>query len=75
MPVRLPTRKMWVSTAMVAWPNAMLSTTLAVLRPTPGNASSASRNGGTMPPCSAMSFSDSAMTFFALVLKRPMVLM
>ena len=26
-------------------------------------------------PCSAMSFCDSAMTFFALVLNRPMVLM
>ena len=35
-PVRLPTRKMWVSTAMVGSPKAMLSTTFAVLRPTPG---------------------------------------
>ena len=42
-PVRLPTRKMCVSTAMVGSPKAMLSTTLAVLRPTPGSASSASR--------------------------------
>ena len=42
-PVRLLTRKTWVSTAMVSAPNALLSTTFAVLRPTPGNASSASR--------------------------------
>src|ERR1700728_1077926 len=35
-PVRLPTRKMWVSTAMVGSPKATLSTTFAVLRPTPG---------------------------------------
>src|ERR1700689_462611 len=31
-PVRLPTRKMWVSTAMVGSPKATLSTTFAVLR-------------------------------------------
>ena len=42
-PVRLPMRKRCVSTAMVGSPNAMLRTTLAVLRPTPGSASSASR--------------------------------
>ena len=70
-PVRLPMRKMCVSTAMVGSPNAMLSTTLAVLRPTPGNACSASRVFGTWPPCSAISFCDSAMTFFALVRIEP----
>jgi hypothetical protein len=42
-PVRLATRKMWVSTAIVGSPKAVFSTTLAVLRPTPGRASSASR--------------------------------
>jgi hypothetical protein len=36
-------RKMWVSTAMVGSPKAMFITTFAVLRPTPGSASSASR--------------------------------
>ena len=35
----------------VGSPNATLSTTLAVLRPTPGSASSASRSRGTSPPC------------------------
>jgi len=39
MPVRLATRKMCVSTATVGWPNAVLSTTFAVLRPTPGRRS------------------------------------
>ena len=65
-PVRLPTRNTCVSTAMVGSPNAILSTTFAVLRPTPGSASSASRVRGTSLPCSAISFSDSEMTFFAL---------
>ena len=75
MPVRLATRKMWVSTAMVGSPKAVLSTTLAVLRPTPGSVSSASRVRGTSPPYSATSFRDSATRFFALVRKRPMVRM
>ena len=73
MPVLLPTRKMWVSTAIVGSPKAMLSTTFAVLRPTPGSASSASRVRGTSPACSSTSFFDKATTFFALVRKRPMV--
>ncbi len=40
-----------VSTAIVVSPKAILSTTFAVLRPTPGNASSDSRSAGTCPPC------------------------
>jgi hypothetical protein len=55
MRVRLETRKMCVSTAMVGSPKAVLSTTLAVLRPTPGRASSALRSRGTSPPCSSTS--------------------
>ena len=74
-PVRLPTRKMCVSTAIVGSPKATLSTTLAVLRPTPGSVSSASRSRGTSPPCSSTSIRDSAMMFFALVRKRPIVRM
>ena len=35
MPVRLPSRKICVSTAIVGSPNASFNTTLAVLRPTP----------------------------------------
>ncbi len=45
--MRLPTRNRWVSTAMVGSPKAMLSTTLAVFRPTPGSFSSSSRERGT----------------------------
>ncbi len=43
-PMRLATRKMWVSTAIVGWPKAVLRITFAVLRPTPGRASSAARS-------------------------------
>ena len=50
-------RKICVSTAMVGWPNAMLSTTLAVLRPTPGSLTSWSRSSGTSPPWSRISAS------------------
>src|SRR3546814_8931617 len=57
-PVRFATRKICVSTAMVGSPKAMLSTTLAVLRPTPGRRCSASRSRGTCPPYSSMSRSE-----------------
>ena len=67
MPVRLETRKMCVSTAIVGWPKAVFSTTFAVLRPTPGRASSASRFCGTAPQCFSSRICDSATTFFALV--------
>ena len=66
---------MWVSTAMVGWPKAVLSTTFAVLRPTPGRASSASRFCGTSPPCFSSRISERATTFFALLRNRPMRLM
>jgi hypothetical protein len=65
-----PTRKMWVSTAMVGHAlKAMLSTTFAVLRPTPGSASSAARSCGTSPPWrgDAAGATEFATTFFALV--------
>ena len=42
---------MCVSTGKVAMPNACDNTTLAVLCPTPGSASSASISEGTTPPC------------------------
>ena len=51
IPSRLATRNTWVSTAIVGSPNAVLRTTLAVLRPTPGRASSAARSRGVSPPC------------------------
>ena len=54
-PVRLPSLKIWVSTAMVGSPNAEFKITLAVFRPTPGRACSASRSRGTAPACCSMS--------------------
>ena len=53
MPVRLATRKTWVSTAIAGSLNQVLSTTLAVLRPTPGRLWSAAREAGTSPPKSS----------------------
>ncbi len=46
---------MWVSTGKAGWPNAWVITTLAVLWPTPGSASSAAKSAGTSPPCSRTS--------------------
>ena len=60
--------------AIVGWSNAMLRTTLAVLRPTPGSLTSSSRVCGISPPKSAISILHSAITFFALLRYRPMVL-
>jgi hypothetical protein len=57
---------------MVGSPNATFSTTLAVLRPTPGRRSSAARSRGTWPPCSRSRISESAITFFAFMRNRPM---
>ena len=74
-PVRFATRKMCVSTAIVGCPNAVLRITFAVLRPTPGSASSASRDSGTLPPCCSSRMRHISMTFFAFVLYRPIVLM
>ena len=74
-PVRFETRKMCVSTAIVGSPKATLSTTFAVLRPTPGSASSASRLRGTCPPWRSISSRQVSNRFFALVRNRPMVRM
>ena len=71
-PVRLATRNTCVSTASVASPKATFSTTLAVLRPTPGRASSDARSCGTSPPCFSSSSRQVSMTFFALALNSPM---
>src|ERR1700709_1288584 len=60
---------------MVGWPNAVFRITLAVLRPTPGSASSASRLSGTSPPYCSIRILHVAITFFAFVRNNPMVLM
>src|SRR3546814_7539586 len=66
---------MCVSTAKVSAPKAQFMTTLAVFRPTPGSVCNSSRSAGTSPSYWSTSIWLSAMTFFALLLKRPMVLM
>ena len=48
-----------------------LSTTLAVLRPTPGRASSAPRSSGTSPSCASTRMRAAAITFLALVRYSP----
>ena len=65
---------MCVSTAIAICLKAVFSTTLAVLRPTPGKASSASRSAGTTLPWRSISAAQVLMMFSALVLKSPMVL-
>ena len=66
---------MCVSTAIVGWPKAVFRTTLAVLRPTPGSASSAARSAGTSPACRSISALHVLMMFSALLLNNPIVLM
>ena len=73
-PVRLPTRKIWVSTAMVGCPKAVFNTTFAVLRPTPGKASKSLRLSGTWLLWSSINILQALMTFSALELYKPMVL-
>ena len=75
MPVRLATRKMWVSTAIAGSRNQVLSTTFAVLRPTPGRLSSAARDDGTSPPNRSTRIAESFITCRALLRKSPMVRM
>ena len=50
-------------------------TTPAVLCPTPGRASKASKFAGTLPSCRSSKSSARRFTFFALLLARPQVLM
>ncbi|CDG97885.1 hypothetical protein XBP1_2830044 [Xenorhabdus bovienii str. puntauvense] len=71
--VRLQTRKICVSTAIVGQPKAVFKTTLAVLRPTPGSASRAARSSGTSPWCFSNKMRQVLITFSALVLYNPMV--
>ena len=73
--MRLQTRKMWVSTAIVGSPKAVLRMTLAVFLPTPGSASSSSRVCGTSPPYVSRRIAQVSNMFFALALNRPIVRM
>ena len=58
---------MCVSTGNAGTPNAWVITTLAVLWPTPGRASSSSNVRGTSPPCCATRIFDSSATAFDFV--------
>ena len=49
--IRPRTRRTFVSTAPMGWPNAIDATTRAVYGPTPGNVNSARRSAGTRPSC------------------------
>jgi len=66
--VRFDTRKICVSTAMVACPNAVFKMTFAVLRPTPGRASKSLRFSGSEPACFESKSAQVLMMFLALVL-------
>src|SRR5690554_1466939 len=67
-PMRLATRKTWVSTGMAGWSNATARITLAVLRPTPGMESNESISEGTSLLNSDTSFFAIPTRFFALLL-------
>jgi len=66
--MRADTRKTWVSTGITSLPQMTAPTTLAVLRPTPGNRCKASRSDGTTPPNSVQSIRAMAARFLALLL-------
>src|SRR6266545_1272194 len=62
---------MWVSTGKAGTPKACAMTTLAVLCPTPGRASSSSNVRGTSPPWRSTRISDSRWMFFDLAGASP----
>ena len=62
---------MWVSTGKAGWPKAWFMTTEAVLWPTPGSFSSASKEGGTRPSCSRNKICESSWMARALRGARP----
>ena len=61
----------WVSTVMPGTPNALPSTTLAVLRPTPASVTRSSSRPGTTPSYSSTMRVDRASSEFALARKNP----
>lgn len=74
-PHRLAHRWMWVSTGKAGFPKAWVSTTEAVLWPTPGRASSSSSVLGTFPLWWAIRSLESCTIAFAFVGPSPHVLM
>ena len=73
-PSRRAMRPTWVSTTTPsARPNAQPSTTLAVLRPTPGKRMSSASVCGTFPACCSTSALQQPRIFFALARKNPVL--
>src|SRR5699024_3014123 len=70
-PNRRASRPKWVSTVMPGTPKALPSTTLAVLRPTPGSFTSSARVRGTSPSCSVTSCWPSLSRVSVLARKNP----
>ena len=61
----------WVSTGNAGAPNACAMTTLAVLWPTPGSASSSTKLAGTRPSCRSISAIDSPEIAFDFAAASP----
>lgn len=75
-PRRREIRPTWVSTTTPsACPNPLPRTTLAVFRPTPGNATNSDSCRGTLPECRSTSAREHPRIFLALDLKKPVVRM
>ncbi len=68
-------RWIWVSTGKAGWPKLWDMTTDAVLCPTPGNLSSASKDSGTIPLCSLIKIWLSPWMAFDFAGDKPQGLM
>ena len=70
-PMRLTSRMQWVSVTMAGLPNTSPMIRLALLRPTPGSASRASKSSGTLPSYSSRRIRIQALMSRALLRPRP----
>ena len=70
-PMRFTRRIQWVSVTMAGFPNTSPMIRLALLRPTPGRASSLSKSSGTFPPYSSRSILMQALMSLALLFPSP----
>ena len=70
-PKRRASREKWVSTVIPGIPNAFPSTTLAVLRPTPGSVTRSRSRFGTSPPNRSQRAWPTPMMAVVLARKKP----
>jgi hypothetical protein len=70
-PKRRTNRWKWVSTVSPGTPNALPSTTLAVLRPTPGSLTRSISLPGTSPPCRSQIACAMPMMLLVFARKNP----